>query len=63
MKLNSRLIGDPKTALETMMAVTAALYTGVNRNTPLSEVTEVVGTCASMWRVCDELKRLAGGAE
>ena len=63
MKLNAKLINDPKAALEALMAITAALYTGVNRDTPLSEATEVAETCASMWRVCDELAALAGGAE
>ena len=32
MKLNVRLINDPKAALEALMTITAALYTGVNRN-------------------------------
>ena len=61
LKLNSKLISDPKLALEVMMGVTAALYTGVNRNTPMKEATEVAGLCASMWKVCDALEELAGG--
>ncbi|MBR1437904.1 MAG: hypothetical protein IJ587_05140 [Synergistaceae bacterium] len=49
LRLNSKLIEDPKTALEMLMAVTAALYTSVNRSTPLEEAVEVAGICASMW--------------
>ena len=33
-KLNRKLIDDPKTAREVLMMVTAALYTGMNKNTP-----------------------------
>ena len=61
MKLNSRLIENPKTAREVLMMVTAALYTGMDRNTPMSEAAEVAGICASMWKVCDALSELVGG--
>ena len=61
MKLNSRLIENPKAAREVLMMVTAALYTGMDRNTPMSEAAEVAGICASMWKVCDALSELVGG--
>ncbi len=60
-KLNRKLIDDPKTAREVMMSVTAALYTGMNKNTPLQEAGEIAGLCAGMWRVCDVLSAMAGG--
>ncbi len=62
-RLNSKLIMNPKRALEELMGVTAALYTGMNRNTPKEDAAEVSGICAAMWKVCDELRELAGGVE
>lgn len=60
-KLNRKLIDDPKVAREVLMMVTAALYTGMNKNTPLQEANEIAGMCAGMWRVCDALSEMAGG--
>ena len=60
-RLNARLIENPKNAREVLMMVTAALYTGMSRNTPMHEAAEVAGLCASMWHVCDALSELAGG--
>ena len=61
LKLNRKLIDDPKAAREVLMMVTAALYTGMNKNTPLQEANEIAGMCAGMWRVCDALSEMAGG--
>ena len=60
-RLNAKLIENPKNAREVLMMVTAALYTGMGRNTPMHEAAEVAGLCASMWHVCDALSELAGG--
>lgn len=60
-KLNRKLIDDPKKACEVLMMVTAALYTGMNKNTPLKEAGEIAGLCAGMWRVCDALIEMGGG--
>ena len=60
-KLNRKLIDDPKTAREVLMMVTAALYTGMNKNTPLQEAGEIAGLCAGMWHVCDALTEMGGG--
>ena len=60
-RLNAKLIENPKTALEVLKSVTAALYAGMDRNTPMSEAAEVAGICASMWKVCDALSELVGG--
>ena len=60
-KLNSKLIDDPKVAQEVMMAVTAALYTGMRKDTPMEEAVEIAGICAAMWKVCDALSEMAGG--
>ena len=60
-RLNAKLIEKPKVAREVLMMVTAALYTGMGRNTPMHEAAEVAGLCASMWHVCDALSELAGG--
>ncbi|MBQ4430345.1 MAG: hypothetical protein II877_02495 [Synergistaceae bacterium] len=62
-RLNARLIDDPKAAREVLMSVTAALYTSMNRNTPMSETAEIAGMCAGMWRVCDALSEMAGGEQ
>lgn len=62
-KLNRKLISNPKVALEVMMEVTAALYVGMNKDTPLKEAGEIAGLCAGMWRVCDVLQEMAGGDE
>ena len=59
--MNTRFIEDVKVAREVMLSVAAALYTGMNRNTPMSEAAEVAGICASMWKVCDALGEIAGG--
>lgn len=61
LNLNVKLINDPKGALEALMAVTAALYTGMNKETPLQEACEIAGICAGMWSVCDALSEIAGG--
>ena len=61
--LNARLIENPKNAREVLMMVTAALYTGMDRNTPMKDVAEVAGICASMWHVCDALSEMAGGEQ
>ncbi|MBQ6664159.1 MAG: hypothetical protein IJM68_01090 [Synergistaceae bacterium] len=61
LRLNTRFIEDTQTAREAMMAVTAALYTGITQNTPMGEAAEVAGICASMWKVCDALSEIAGG--
>lgn len=60
-KLNRKLIDDPKKAYEVLMMITAALYTGMNKHTPLQEANEIAGMCVSMWKVCDALSELAGG--
>lgn len=60
-KLNRKLIDDPKNAREVLMTVAAALYTGMNKNTPVKEAAEIAGICASMWHVCDVLADMAGG--
>ena len=60
-KLNRKLIDDPKHAREVLMMITAALYTGMNKNTPLKEAGEVAGLCAGMWHVCDMLSEMDGG--
>lgn len=61
MRLNARLIENPKKAREVLMMIAVALYTGINKNTPMSEAAEVAGICASMWHVCDVLADMAGG--
>lgn len=61
MKLNSKLIDNPAVALEVMMAVTAAIYTGMTKETPTNEAMKIAELCASMWHVCDALKEIAGG--
>lgn len=61
LKLNSKLIDNPKEAHEVLMMVTAALYTSMNKNTPMQEAAEIAGLCASMWKVCDALKAMDGG--
>lgn len=63
LKLNTRLIESPKVAQEVLMSIAAALYTGMNKNTPISEAVEIAGICASMWRVCDALSEIGGGEE
>lgn len=60
-RMNAKLIENPVVAREVLMSVTAALYTGMNRNTPMNEAAEIAGMCASMWKVCDALSELAGG--
>ena len=60
-KLNRKLIDDPKNAREVLMMITAALYTGMNKNTPLQEAGEIAGLCAGMWHVCDALNEIARG--
>ena len=60
-KLNSKLIDNPKNAREVLMAITAALYTGMNKNTPLAEATKIAGLCAGMWHVCDALAEMERG--
>ena len=60
-KLNSKLIDNPKNAREVLMAITAALYTGMNKNTPLAEATKIAGLCAGMWHVCDALGEMERG--
>ena len=59
--MNTRFIGDVGAAREVMLSVAAALYTGINRDTPMNEAVEVAGICASMWKVCDALGEIAGG--
>ena len=61
LRLNAKLIEDPKTALEVLMSVTAALYTGMDKGMPMAEAAEIAGICALMWRVCDVLSEMAGG--
>ena len=62
LRLNAKLIDDPKAAREVLMSVTAALYTSMNKRTPMAEAAEIAGICASMWHVCDVLSEMAGGA-
>lgn len=59
-RLNTKLIDNPEVALETMMAVTAAMYTGINKDTPVGEAREVAELCAAMWRICDALRGICG---
>ena len=61
LRLNTRFIEDAKSARESIMQVAAALYLGMNRDTPMNEAAEVAGICASLWRVCDALSEIAGG--
>lgn len=61
LKLNRKLIDDPKAAREALMTITAALYTSMNKNTPMQEASEIAGLCAGMWKVCDALEALSGG--
>ncbi|MBQ6971763.1 MAG: hypothetical protein IJP86_05325 [Synergistaceae bacterium] len=61
LRMNAKLIESPVAAREVLMSVTAALYTSMNRNTPMNEAAEIAGICASMWQVCDALSELAGG--
>ena len=63
LRLNAKLIEDPKAAREVMMSVTAALYTSMDKWTPMAEAAEIAGLCASMWHVCDALSEMAVGAE
>lgn len=62
-KLNCKLIDDPEKAYEVLMMITAALFTGMDKHTPLQEANEIAGLCASMWRVCDALSEMAGGEQ
>ena len=62
-RLNARLIEDPKSAREVLMSVAAALYTSMDRNTPMNEAAEIAGLCASMWKVCDALSEVVGGEQ
>ena len=60
-RLNAKLIENPKTALEVLKSVTAALYAGVDKDVPMDEAAETAELCVSMWHVCDALSELAGG--
>lgn len=60
-KLNTRLIDEPKKLREAMMTITAALYTGISKSTPMEEAAETAGVCAAMWKICDALDELIGG--
>ncbi len=55
LKLNRKLILDPKTTREALMAVTAALYTTIGRNTPPDEAERNATLCKGMWAICDTL--------
>ena len=61
-KLNGKLILDPASALDGLMAVTAALYTGINRKTATAEEAQRISVlCQDMWQVCDALRAIAAG--
>lgn len=61
-KLNSKLILNPKSALEELRAVTAALYTGISPKTANpKERDHIINLCTEMWDICDSLALLAGG--
>ena len=55
LKLNHKLIINPKATREALMSVAAALYTTINRNTAPDEAESIATLCKGMWAICDTL--------
>ncbi len=62
MELNRKLLPEPEVAIEVLMSVSAALYTGLNSRKSTPEEREEIGAlCAGMWQICDVLSEMLKG--